>query len=775
MVVQFFKGGRTKQGAKSAIAYLLNERVKEGTAKVYEGNPELTLKIISQINRKWKFTSGVISFEEDYQKVSSLLPEITKEFERTFFPGLNKDQYNILYVLHTDKGRAELHFLVPRTELTTGKDLSIYTHKKELKKKDLFQQYINECYNLSNPLDKSKQETLKIEDKKWSNDNKELKKQVHNYVEQAVSKGLVSNREEVINLLQDAGFEIKRRGKDYISIKTDDLKRAIRLKGVYYGESFRSIAELGEEYSNSRTANNRDLQEEIRRIREELNKRVSRDAETNRKKYKVTENRQQQRNKTDIGEHRLGTGAVQNEKKLDMGNRGNDSGNSNNNSNIQNNNNDKGVKDDSTGTKIIRRVGKIRETKQQYINNFKKLIPRAEQINNRKYDRNAKVKSEDRRTARNDTPTATTDRVINSKLEELIKRLDAINKKLTELTQRIVKKINIKRKENMQELEEFKQSINIADVAQDMGYEIDKKKSTRKVIVLKSGGDVIIVSRNSNGHYIYFNPNNQYDKGTIIDFVQNRTKKNLGQVRKILREYINKGTSIELEPSNLTNNDIKEMMSKVDKFGNKWKEITSKEKVSFETRGISDNTIQNCEHIYFDWDKDKFFCPVYNEFGICGILEMNDNMKDKYFQKGSIKGIWTDKKVTKNIKTIVITESVADSLSLKELQQAPDEEVLHIATLGRMGNDAKETLKAIFKRLPGAEIVIATDNDEAGENIAGEVLEIAKDAGIENINRLTFGEHKDANEYLQAIREQEKEQRRQARVKQQHKSRGISR
>lgn len=326
----------------------------------------------------------------------------------------------------------------------------------------------------------------------------------------------------------------------------------------------------------------------------------------------------------------------------------------------------------------------------------------------------------------------------------------------------------------MQELEQFKTDINIANVAMDMGYEIDKDKSTRKIMVLKSGGDVIIVSRNSNGHYIYFNPNNQYDKGTIIDFVQNRTNKNLGQVRKLLREYINKGTSIELEPNNLTNNDIKEMMSKVDKFGNKWKEITSKEKMSFGVRGISDNIIQECEHIYFDWDKDKFFCPVFNEFGITGILEMNDNMKDKYFQKGSIKGIWVDKKVTKNIKAIVITESVADSLSLKELQKADENEVLHIATLGRMGNDAKETLKAIFKRLPDVELVIATDNDEAGEIIAGEVVELAKDAGINNISRLTFKGYKDANEYLQAIKEQEKKQR-QAGIKQQHKSRGIGR
>ena len=177
MVVQFFKGGRTCKGAKSAISYLLDKRVSDGTAKVYKGNADLTLKIIANNNRAWKFTSGVISFEESYEQVKDKLDNIVKEFEKTFFPGLNKDQYNTLYVLHTDKGRAELHFIIPRVELTTGKDLSIYTHKKDLQKKDLFQQYINNKFGLTNPLNKNKKRTLEMVTK-WSNEAKELKKEI---------------------------------------------------------------------------------------------------------------------------------------------------------------------------------------------------------------------------------------------------------------------------------------------------------------------------------------------------------------------------------------------------------------------------------------------------------------------------------------------------------------------------------------------------------------------------------------------------------------------
>ena len=44
MIVKFFKGGRTFNDAKSAFKYLLNERAEQGIAKVYKGDPDLTLK-----------------------------------------------------------------------------------------------------------------------------------------------------------------------------------------------------------------------------------------------------------------------------------------------------------------------------------------------------------------------------------------------------------------------------------------------------------------------------------------------------------------------------------------------------------------------------------------------------------------------------------------------------------------------------------------------------------------------------------------------------------
>jgi hypothetical protein len=322
MVVQFFKGGRTYKGAKSAVDYLLNnERVSNGTAKVFKGNSDLTLKIISNNNRVWKFTSGVISFEENYEQVKDKLDDIIKEFEKTFFPGLTKEQYNTFYVLHTDKGRAELHFIIPRTELTTGKDLSIYTHTKDLPKKDIFQQYINNKFELTNPLDKGKKRTLEMVTK-WSNEAKELKKEIHSYVEKSFEKGLINSRDEIIDLLKQVGFDVKV-SKKYISVKTDDMKRGIRLKGVYYEESYTSNAELAGKFTGTGKSDTEDTQTALRELKRRLEERIYKDTEANRKKYSANKQQDLARDKQQTEEF---TGQER-DKEPNLGNSNRDSNN----------------------------------------------------------------------------------------------------------------------------------------------------------------------------------------------------------------------------------------------------------------------------------------------------------------------------------------------------------------------------------------------------------------------------------------------------------------
>ena len=50
--------------------------------------------------------------------------EVMDAFEEVAFAGLEPDQKNILWVRHTHAGHHELHFVIPRMELSSGNDFN---------------------------------------------------------------------------------------------------------------------------------------------------------------------------------------------------------------------------------------------------------------------------------------------------------------------------------------------------------------------------------------------------------------------------------------------------------------------------------------------------------------------------------------------------------------------------------------------------------------------------------------------------------------------------
>ncbi|MBN0502323.1 nuclease, partial [Pseudomonas aeruginosa] len=108
MIVKFHARG--KGGGSGPVDYLLGrERNREG-ATVLQGNPEEVRELIDATLFAKKYTSGVLSFAE-----KELPPggreKVMASFERVLMPGLEKNQYSILWVEHQDKGRLELNFV----------------------------------------------------------------------------------------------------------------------------------------------------------------------------------------------------------------------------------------------------------------------------------------------------------------------------------------------------------------------------------------------------------------------------------------------------------------------------------------------------------------------------------------------------------------------------------------------------------------------------------------------------------------------------------------
>ncbi|TND93489.1 cryptic plasmid protein C, partial [Neisseria gonorrhoeae] len=103
--------------------------------------------------------AGCLSFEE------SNIPAEQKHalmdsFEECIFAGLDKDQYNCLWVEHRDKGRLELNFVIPNIELLSGKRLQPYYYAADRGRVDAWRTMQNLTHGYSDPDDPAKRQSM---------------------------------------------------------------------------------------------------------------------------------------------------------------------------------------------------------------------------------------------------------------------------------------------------------------------------------------------------------------------------------------------------------------------------------------------------------------------------------------------------------------------------------------------------------------------------------------------------------------------------------------
>lgn len=272
MIVKFFKFG--KGNSKSCIDYLLGADRDREHAKVLSGDVELTSAIIDSSRFAKKYTSGCLSFAEADLSAEAK-QQMMADFEKCLFPGMAKDQYNILWIEHTDKGRLELNFVIPNVELSTGKRLQPFYAPADLGRVDCFKKIVNHDYNLHDPDDPQNRQLSSVqlnEDGEIKPKSREVGKSqtadeiantVDTLVMQAYLDGKIKDRDDAILFLTDElKLNVSRVTKGSISISLPDRKRPIRLKGEMYERDF--------------SVNRADSEEEARRA-DSYRERISRD------------------------------------------------------------------------------------------------------------------------------------------------------------------------------------------------------------------------------------------------------------------------------------------------------------------------------------------------------------------------------------------------------------------------------------------------------------------------------------------------------------------
>ena len=285
MIVKFFNRG--KGAGSGPLNYLLGSNKPREGAKVLYGDPKLTEQLINATPYKQKYKSGVLSFTEDATQFSDeQKKDIMQRFENTLFTGLEPDQYDILWIEHSDKGgRLELNFVIPCQELRSGKSLQPFYAQADLTRVNAFKNIINKEYELTDPNEPERKRLInpyinnaprptpydvkKKEDKtvEETSDTHAIKADIDRQLLDSLKEGSLNDRGSVMYFLEGLGFKIERAVKKSISISRPDMKRNIRLKGAIYEEGFQGLSQrphiiksMQEDYERlSDSRGNRDL------------------------------------------------------------------------------------------------------------------------------------------------------------------------------------------------------------------------------------------------------------------------------------------------------------------------------------------------------------------------------------------------------------------------------------------------------------------------------------------------------------------------------------
>ncbi len=599
MLVKFFARGTG--GGRGPVEYItrrddpITGKLRSPAPEVLRGNPVITRRLIDGLEFKHKYRSGVLSFAPSDAPTDQQIEAVIDSFERYAFAGLDKDAYNILWVKHTHTGnnRVELHFITPRVELYTGKSLNIAPPGWHGYFKP-WQTSWNIKQNWARPDDPARKRLYEPGFQALINADRKAKglepisdtrKLLTEYVMERVACGLISNRDDIINLFKDElGLEITRASKDFITVKNSEMKKGCRLKGELYAREFRPQLSATTEIRTRETSNSRVNSKELPAITKRIKSNYKYRYKYHQKRYGAAKpssdldagqiladtSRSRVEPLSGYLRRQLGDDAVLIESDKpetgDIGlseranqfwgnrvetattdpgfitgvNRG-DSDRSNRQRDIS----DSADQFDpdswlAMSRKTLPEIGVDDErTRKQTDERFR----RASTAVQTGYDESVQQIQLGHESVREAEQAAS---YSSDELKQTGEGLERANRELEFIQQQTNLNLNgirvALKKRRERELERFKTEINLVEYATSIGYQYLKRESSRSIAVLRhDSGDKIIVATDTENRGIYFSVGDDSDRGTIIDFVQNRRNLSDSEVRKELRPHLANG------------------------------------------------------------------------------------------------------------------------------------------------------------------------------------------------------------------------------------------
>jgi len=254
MLIKFINRGTGS--AKAAQEYLIQDVDHMGdlrkSVKLLRGNPHQVTAVADSLDFKHRYRSAVIAWHKDDAPTDQQISDVLDDFEKLAFAGLEPEQYCFYAVQHEEaNGSKHVHIVTPRVELQSGRSMNIAPpgHQKTY---DTLRDLHNYKNDWADPMSIDRRQTMSKTQAMIHSDLSSTKAKaiINNDVAEAIDRGLISNREDMRDYLSQYG-KITREGKDYISVKPDGFKKAIRMKGVIYERGF-DIKKISREIDGSK-------------------------------------------------------------------------------------------------------------------------------------------------------------------------------------------------------------------------------------------------------------------------------------------------------------------------------------------------------------------------------------------------------------------------------------------------------------------------------------------------------------------------------------------
>lgn len=294
------------------------------------------------------------------------------------------------------------------------------------------------------------------------------------------------------------------------------------------------------------------------------------------------------------------------------------------------------------------------------------------------------------------------------------------------------------------------------------GWNIKKDKDSKNYRALENleTGDCVIISRQQNGDYLYFNPNDNQDRGNIYNFCKNRGIKfdyNALDIKN-LQEKLATST---LKPLTKTQEDEKTqqilnvfkefqelpfnnpLFSKRDLNPDLLQEIMGLKQDDFDNIVVPSYTLETLQATKKNFLKQKGYVSYLNR----PIVKENPDTKEKKFIKQLCygkKGLeilkTMETKDFKSVQTLIIAESSIDSLSFIELKKIEPKNMLLCATNGQITQEHKKVFEYLAKNTQEAKVYLCFDNDAKGKEFAKIAKEFFKESKVQIPNFKDFND-----------------------------------